>query len=1400
MGSLSGYSLWTFLIFLVISIFIYKRIILWTKKNSEESPFSTSKNRLSIIAIHVGLLGFLAVTSIWLKVIDSIVKIIGFFFDINIESDSSSDIYALIAYLILCLFIISIGVLDYLKLKNKENFTTISDFDELGKKKSPPPPIPPKDPVFPNRIEELFKLKFENLHLEHIKSSQILYGVYKEGYATHFFIIHYSFYKKDALYGIRDIEKVNGTLENILNGNEFFGGERALQNRSIINKKYFIIERGKFETFHEDLICLTEEEFVLKDLIDFSQYLNQISYDFENSKLRFSENKKLTLEETFLAPSFNNGEKSIDEIYEWIKDESNPYKHLAILGDNGTGKTSLLKYLSYSIAHKILLKKEIIRYPVFISLTNNSPVHGGINKILSEFIETSELNTSLEAFLKLIYRGKIIFFLDGFDEMGFIGTYDQRFQQLDTIWQLATEGNKIIISGRPSYFTSEFEEALFLNYKKNKLPTGGPYCEKWTIDYFSDEKIKESIRIAYGENEISEAYIDYIFTNKSLKDLCRRPSMLHMLREMLPQLSDYQKEEAKNDNNLMGQYVDYWVDYQLKKAIPSVWEKSDKRKKLKFIDFVRDLFTDIAGDNYKFGEGNISFTYHQLKNIVQKKIGDKNLNISNQEEIEGLEAELLTGFFIERVGNNYKFTHKSFYEYFVSLKIINLISVQRIEEKLISEEKWTNEIVDFVYTNLEGKSQQNEIVFEDIKTKPTLLKILNEHPVINITNLLFNISTKKFSPWFGEIIMLTRLAIIIFIFFDIFDKKSIFRFTTLSGIDLKLDKFLEFSVKGLFNFISWIIPKMVDFLVLISPVLIIGLFIWLSLVILKKIASIYTIIKFITGKKLFHYLTNTDFSISRFIKHLARIKKKTKLYLIKFLNINIRNWEFANIPFHIFFPLAFSIFFIAYERFFFLHKLQRGLDNYEYSQIKLYWNIIQNFNYEVIFYFIFPFMFLNSIDKYYSTKRKTISKTETSSIVILYTLILLCISYTVILNGYTLHLILSIFLFLLSYLKQFNSLSSKSGLSTIIIFATFYLGFKWIVGFEHNHFPLYKMVNLCINASGNLFIIYLLLSVIQRILRSIINTIKLKNHKISNFVEKAHFIDMQKNGIGNNSIKFLHFLDKIRSEKTNIYRSNVNIAKSLVLHQNSIIDSTIRVNWHEIKTQELEISTSKLKCKEFESLDCEIEYSEFNAKGYISYSDSSLRETLVYGRKINFSNSTIRSNTITCGNVYSKDSSIIQSKLCGVVRLPNLVRRLRFYINAFNSNPEPEEGKSYTFEVLEKSNHLVSPFTNNIYLIKCQLSNLTVKGQFNSLFFSNCQFEDFNLDEAKVMFPNNPKASFLYYFKYKSYPFKLYLVDLQKENIDQNSLDSFKNFISQNDLIYEKNVICDEWLKEELGI
>jgi hypothetical protein len=722
---------------LVLFYLLAKEYIKWYFK-SRKQRYDLNSNFLSKYAIGSLLVAFLAInpalSGYFINVIVDVINQIGII-DNKIEPYKYElDILTIGLYAIFALVVLGILFLSY-RARNIQFNQEQEAQNEAERKEMViryPEPLSPESPHLQERVRELFELKYarHDLKLQSaIHEPNLLYGSYQDQFNTYVEVVYCDDTPNVHVTAKTLEEKHTTIVENIV--------PKITEDENPIVRVHYIIHSGSFEDSELKINKQTEDEFV-NSAIDFSKYLrNRLKYDYEHHKI-FSaiskEEDKKTLAETFIAPNYSIGEVKNEQsesdslkkyVDNWLTDTADS-KQLVLLADYGMGKTSFMRHYAATLAQEILDGKPIKRFPVLLSLTNTSPMHGGIDKAVESFV-SKELGVDFKLFQKLVEKGKVLFLLDAFDEMGYIGTHLQRFKQFNEIWQLASQNNKILISGRPSYFPSEFEMRGTLNIpdKSELAIQTRPYAERISLETLTEIDIADYIRKYYTED--AEKYIEFIQGNKSLTDLCGRPSLMHIVREMLPTLIAEAKTQELNAGEVMKRYVDYWINRQEAKQVQSAFEGDESRKRRFLLNFYQDLAVDYyLKDDQKRKPSDI---IAQLQTAIEKE-GISELEKS--ELREGFESEILSAYFLEIEQDEYRFVHKSFFEYFIASKIMELMEAKKFKHKLFSME-WSDEIIDMVYDAIPERYKNNEV--------PALLRFIGGDSVAKLVHKMIIVIT-----------------------------------------------------------------------------------------------------------------------------------------------------------------------------------------------------------------------------------------------------------------------------------------------------------------------------------------------------------------------------------------------------------------------------------------------------------------------------------------------------------------------------------------------------------------------------------------------------------------------------------------------------------------------------------
>lgn len=417
------------------------------------------------------------------------------------------------------------------------------------------------------------------------------------------------------------------------------------------------------------------------------------------------------------------------------------------------GKTSFITYYSAYLSQKIRDKQPIDRFAIKISLTNL--LAQGVEKTINSTV-AQKTRLNIDLFWKLVRKGKIVFLLDGFDEMGFLPDAQARFREFDTLWKrLATQGNKVVITGRPEYFPALRTEQHALSTATHSQK---PYTEKVGLELLADESILAYLQQWYAD--MGKTYFKWIKSNASLYDLVRRPYLCFIITQELHKLyTQSNSAEEWNAGKLMQSYMNTWIERQISKDIYTALPLEESKKK----ELVWSFFRDLAADLYIKDTLQISATDLQAR--LQAFVS-KNFPKTSPQVRQTLVHELQTGYFLQRTDDSWGFVHKSFYEYLVAEKIIQTISTHKSIGKLGNTKKLSQgAIINFLKDAIPKEYKLNR------KNPSILLYLFND----KILNFLFNSFIGKYDKFIINMIFFWKTIFLLSAFIVTIEKNGIYR-------------------------------------------------------------------------------------------------------------------------------------------------------------------------------------------------------------------------------------------------------------------------------------------------------------------------------------------------------------------------------------------------------------------------------------------------------------------------------------------------------------------------------------------------------------------------------------------------------------------------------------------------
>lgn len=361
----------------------------------------------------------------------------------------------------------------------------------------------------------------------------------------------------------------------------------------------------------------------------------------------------------------NEGEKWI--VNENCYDVLEKYNRILIVDMAGMGKSTVVKYFA---CQGVNLDKSI---PIVIELRKLAK-----NQTILEYIQMQinslDKNIEIEEIVNILNQGDFVIFFDGYDEIA----NDNKSAVLDTVQEFSSKANhaKIVITSREEEDLNSLGEFKCVNIK----PLTNEEAYKLISKYDNDGKISKKLIKRLKEDS----------TMKVLNEFLKNPLLVSLLYKTF----EYKEEIPYKKIDFYAQvYAALFNDHDKTKGSAYVHEKKTGLDKFQFEQILRALaFLSLKIDKLEYSSQLI----HQLLEQSIERFGW--LKISIDDFLYDITHVVP---FIQKDGNEYKWVHKSFMEYFASCFICydNKVSEEKYFRKMTTDNlamKYYN-VLDFCY-------------------------------------------------------------------------------------------------------------------------------------------------------------------------------------------------------------------------------------------------------------------------------------------------------------------------------------------------------------------------------------------------------------------------------------------------------------------------------------------------------------------------------------------------------------------------------------------------------------------------------------------------------------------------------------------------------------------------------
>ena len=400
-----------------------------------------------------------------------------------------------------------------------------------------------------------------------------------------------------------------------------------------------------------------------------------ISYAGENYEDMASEKRVAITDEDRLCIIEDGSVGNLfDEFLNWL--ESEECRILAVLGEFGSGKSLHSYSLGIKTAEMFLKDPENSRIPIRLTLKNC--MHDNIQAVLEK--QLYEMNTSYEEYSALNPKEKILFILDGFDEMSRYITHEMTRDRFEMLYRLCEshKAAKILLTCRTQYFKSAEEEKEILeeleDRKKYKI-------KKLYLGKFTEKEISTCIENRYSSSQEDKKPQEIEKEMRSKYDLMgmsSNPLILSMITEILDDIPQAQRDISQT--GIYKTYVEKWLEREIKKC--TINFNSD-RKQMK--EGVKQVMYELAHQVYRKKDFRLS--YKDLKGCLTPdklealEIFQKITTFTGK-SVEEISEGVKTRSFLVREEDYFRFVHRSIMEYFIAEKLFQEIMEERKGEYL----------------------------------------------------------------------------------------------------------------------------------------------------------------------------------------------------------------------------------------------------------------------------------------------------------------------------------------------------------------------------------------------------------------------------------------------------------------------------------------------------------------------------------------------------------------------------------------------------------------------------------------------------------------------------------------------------------------------------------------------
>ena len=357
--------------------------------------------------------------------------------------------------------------------------------------------------------------------------------------------------------------KFNFPTKNIIDKTDIYKELYALNNSDIINKVSELLE----EQFADKKNELDKWNSYCKGLFEYDQYVTNLymyldikgfSPKINNTLVKINIDNiyiplKLKLESDYSFASREDKYKEDSKLFD-INVAFCKFSKIVILGDPGSGKSTILKKIAYNICNKRVDNNENL-VPIFIKASEFAKYSSTTQKNLSEYIIDGYNKKYDFLFTDCLENNRLVVLFDGLDE---VNLTTQRHNVVDKINSFVAQypNIKMIVSSR------------IVGYKETRL---NGFFNHFNVEKFGNEQIKlfinnwyQSISLCSDNNKQvalknAQELLFSIQKNESVLRLASNPLLITIIALLYYQGNNLPERRASLYDIATSTFLDNWV-------------------------------------------------------------------------------------------------------------------------------------------------------------------------------------------------------------------------------------------------------------------------------------------------------------------------------------------------------------------------------------------------------------------------------------------------------------------------------------------------------------------------------------------------------------------------------------------------------------------------------------------------------------------------------------------------------------------------------------------------------------------------------------------------------------------------------------------------------------------------